>query len=171
VKLYTIGHSNIEVEEFVKLLKKEGIEVLVDVRSQPYSKYASQFNKENIMKVLMANDIKYVFMGDALGGRPDDKSCYKNGNPDYDLIRQKDFYQKGIERLIEGIAKYRIVIMCSEEDPIKCHRRNLIAKDLHENGFEIFHIRLSGEIENDTFKEQIKSNTFKKSQLTLFKSL
>ncbi|GAB4535936.1 MAG: DUF488 domain-containing protein [Thermodesulfovibrionia bacterium] len=164
MRLYTIGHSNIDADDFVCLLKKEGIEVLVDVRSHPYSKYASQFNKENIMKVLMANGIKYVFMGNTLGGRPNDKGCYIDGNPDYDLIRQKDFYQKGIKRLIEGIARYRIVIMCSEEDPMKCHRRNLIARDLHKNGFEILHIRGSGAIESDAFcvedKEVLQKSLF-----------
>lgn len=162
--LYTIGHSNINADDLIKLLRHANIEALVDVRSSPYSKYAAQFNKEDLMNVITANNIKYVFMGDALGGRPNDKSCYVNDNPDYDVMRQKDFYQKGLERLINGIAQYRVAIMCSEEDPIKCHRRNLIAKDLHKMGFEILHIRGSGAIEIDEFcvkdKEAFQESLF-----------
>lgn len=156
MRLYTIGHSNLNMDDLIGLLQHANIEVLVDVRSAPYSKYASQFNKEQLMRVVMANGIKYIFMGDLLGGRPDDKTCYINDQPNYDLIRKKAFYQKGLDRLMNGIARYRVAILCSEEDPFKCHRRNLIAKDLHAKGVEIFHIRSNGAIEKDDFCVEIK---------------
>lgn len=149
--IYTIGHSNITVDDFIRLLHKAGIEALVDVRSSPHSKYASQFNKEGLMNAVTANGIKYIFMGDLLGGRPKDESCYINGNPAYDLIRQKDFYKTGINRLLKGIAQYRIAIMCSEEDPMKCHRRNLIGADINKMDINVLHIRSNGVIEADAF--------------------
>ncbi|MFN3396575.1 MAG: DUF488 family protein [Thermodesulfovibrionales bacterium] len=88
--LYTIGHSNMDIDSFIKLLVSANIEVLVDVRSAPYSKYASQFNRDQLMKVIMANGIKYIYLGDLLGGRPNDKSCYINDKPNYDLIRRQE---------------------------------------------------------------------------------
>lgn len=149
--LHTIGHSNISVDAFVKLLYDAGIEVLVDVRSSPYSKYASQFNKEELMNFLTQKGIRYLYMGDSLGGRPLDKSCYIGENPDYDAIRQKDFYKIGLDRLIKGIAMYHVAIMCSEEDAMKCHRRNLIGIDIHKRGIQVIHIRGNGIMEEDDF--------------------
>ncbi|MFN3480124.1 MAG: DUF488 family protein [Thermodesulfovibrionales bacterium] len=149
--LYTIGHSNMDIDNFVQLLVSANIEVLVDVRSSPYSKYASQFNKGQLIKVIKANGIKYVYLGDLLGGKPSDKSCYINNEPNYDLIRKKEFYQRGLDRLMNGIAQYHVAILCSEEDPLKCHRRNLIAKDMHVRGVKVLHIRNNGVIEKDDF--------------------
>lgn len=149
--LYTIGHSNISIDSFIKLLISAGIEVLVDVRSFPYSRYATQFNKESLVDAVKSKHIEYIFMGDVLGGRPDDSSCYINGKVDYELIRQKEYYQKGLKRLIKGIGQYCVAIMCSEEDPMECHRRNLIARDMYKRGVRIFHIRSSGAIEHDEF--------------------
>lgn len=149
--LYTIGHSNIDIDSFIKLLIYAGINVLVDVRSSPYSRYALQFNKEALINALKSRGIKYIFMGDVLGGKPNDNSCYVDGRVDYELVRGKEYYQKGLDRLMKGIGSYRVAIMCSEEDPIKCHRRNLIARDIYKKGVKIFHIRNSGEIEHDEF--------------------
>ncbi len=152
--LYTIGHSNVPVDVFLKQLHDAGIEVLVDVRSSPYSKYADQFNKEELKNVLNREGIRYLYMGDSLGGRPSDKSCYAGENPDYDAIRQKDFYKTGLDRLIKGIAMYRIAIMCSEEDAMKCHRRNLIGVDIYEKGIQVIHIRGTGVMEEDNFSDR-----------------
>lgn len=152
--LYTIGHSNISVDAFVKLLHDAWIEVLVDVRSSPYSKYADQFNKKELMSVLSKEGVRYLYMGDSLGGRPSDKSCYIGENPDYDAIRQRDFYKTGLDRLIKGIAMYRVAIMCSEEDVMKCHRRNLIGVDIHKKGIRVIHIRGNGAMEEDDFSDK-----------------
>jgi uncharacterized protein (DUF488 family) len=151
VILYTIGHSNIEIEKFILLLKSVNIEVLTDVRSTPYSRYAAQFNKESLKAYLEAEGIKYLYLGDMLGGRPKDSDCYINGAPDYDCIRIKEHYKKGIERLIKGIEIYKIAIMCSEEDPMQCHRRNLIGLDIHRNAIEVVHIRANALLQRDDF--------------------
>lgn len=149
--LYTIGHSNMDASSFIKLFRSAGITLLIDVRSSPYSKYVPQFNKEELMKIVLESGIKYLFMGNLLGGKPKDKRCYLNGKPDYDLIRQRDFYQEGLKRLMNATTQHRVAIICSEEDPLKCHRRNLIAKDLNKRGFEILHIRSDNKIEKDDF--------------------
>ena len=75
--------------------------------------------------------IRYRFMGDLLGGRPKPRECYDaEGKVDYDRVEAQEFYQRGIERLLDGIARFRVCIMCAEEDPSHCHRRLLITRTL-----------------------------------------
>lgn len=156
--LYTIGHSNVQMEDLLKILMDTGIEVVIDVRSTPYSEYAPWFNRDSLGRILNSNNIIYIYMGDLLGGKPADKSCYRDALPDYDLIRKKDFYQQGIERLMKGVMKYPVAIMCSEEDPMKCHRRNLIGLDMHRRGVKIFHMRHNGALEENDFQREMLSS-------------
>ncbi len=162
--IYTIGHSNIELEDFLSLL--DGIEAVVDVRSVPFSKYASQFNMKNIKRALESVGIEYIFMedkyiGNVLGGRPKDEDCYENGKVVYENIMRKEWYRKGISALIELAKKKKVVIMCSEKDPYKCHRHHLITQSLLKEGIEVFHIRGDGKKEK---VEKLKKRTV---QLTL----
>lgn len=91
--LYTVGHGNRKINDFLKLLKEFKIEYLVDVRSLPYSKFNPQFNQNDLKFFLEENGIRYVFMGDSIGGRPEDKSCYdKEGKVDYEAVKAKDFF-------------------------------------------------------------------------------
>lgn len=149
-KIYTIGHSNVKFEKFLNLFNE--IEVLVDVRSVPFSKYSSQFNIENLKRGLKSIGIEYVVMvdeyvGNVLGGRPKDEDCYLNGKIIYEEVMKKEWYKEGISALINIATKKRTVIMCSEEDPYKCHRHHLIAKSLLKRGVIVFHIRRNGEYE------------------------
>lgn len=164
VTVYTIGHSNVEFEKFLSLLR--GIEVLVDARSTPFSKYASQFNKENIKRGVESAGIEYVFMenedvGNVLGGRPNDDNCYENGKIIYRKIMKKEWYKEAISALIELASNKGTVIMCSEEDPYKCHRHHLIAQSLLKEGITVFHIRGNGS------KEKIEKWEKRTVQLTL----
>ncbi|MBM4141812.1 MAG: DUF488 domain-containing protein, partial [Nitrospira sp.] len=93
--LYTIGHSNIQLDDFLKILMAAGIEVAVDVRSTPYSEYAPWFNRDKLESAISSKNIIYLYLGDLLGGKPKDEGCYTDGKPDYSLIRERDFYQKG----------------------------------------------------------------------------
>jgi len=145
--IYTVGHSNIEFETFLGLLN--GIEILVDVRSVPFSKYAPQFNIKNIKRQLETKGIDYVFMedehvGNVLGGRPNDDECYENGKIVYEKIMKKEWYKKGISAVIKLANNKRTVIMCSEEDPYKCHRHHLITQSLLKEGITVVHIRGDG---------------------------
>jgi len=147
VTVYTIGHSNVEFEKFLSLLN--GIEVLVDVRSHPFSRYASPFNKESIKRGVESAGIEYLFMenedvGNVLGGRPNDDNCYEKGKIIYRQIMKKVWYKEAISALIELASKKGTVIMCSEEDPYKCHRHHLIAQSLLKEGITVFHIRGNG---------------------------
>jgi uncharacterized protein (DUF488 family) len=160
--IYTIGHSNIEFERFLELLN--GIEVLVDVRSTPFSKYTPQFNMESIKNGVESVGIKYIFMedeyvGNVLGGRPRDDECYENGKIVYDNVMKKGWYKVGISRLIELASKKRTAIMCSEEDPYKCHRHHLITQSLLDEGITVLHIRRDGSEEEAKKKKKIIQRT------------
>lgn len=148
--LYSIGHGNRKNEEFLSLLQKFAIEFLIDVRSQPYSKYNPQFNQSELKTYLENNGIKYVFMGDSIGGRPNDTSCYDHeGKVDYEVIKTKIFFKQGIERLKTAYDKdINVVIMCSESKPCECHRSKLIGKVLVEDKIAIMHIDEKGKVKD-----------------------
>ena len=158
--IYTIGHSDVPTEQFVSLLAQHQIEVLVDTRSQPYSRYAPQFNREALKASLEQAGIRYLYLGDSLGGRPADEQYYgPDGKVDYDRLAEAPFYLDGLERLKKGAEKYRLAIMCSEADYRKCHRYWLITRSLAAEGFQIRHILHSGELVEthpDAFTEQVE---------------
>jgi uncharacterized protein (DUF488 family) len=146
--VFTIGHSNGRIEAFIDLLRRHEVEVLVDTRSQPYSRFLPHFSREPLQRAVRDASIRYVFMGDALGGRPTPRECYDaEGKVLYHKVEEQEFYRQGIERLLDGIARFRVCLLCSEEDPIRCHRRLLIARTLIRRGVEVRHIRGRGSLE------------------------
>jgi uncharacterized protein (DUF488 family) len=151
MKLYTIGHGNAEANAFLALLRQYEIELLVDTRSQPYSRYNPQFNRETLKQTVNEAGIAYVFMGDAIGGRPAGAEFYfPSGKVDYDLLEQAEFYQAGLEKLLALAAECRVAFMCSEADYHHCHRYNLITRTLVRSGVEVTHILHSGRAINST---------------------
>jgi len=148
--LYTIGHGNRKSEDFLALLKEFGIEYLIDVRSQPYSKFNPQYNQNDLKFFLERNGIKYVFMGDNIGGRPKDTSCYDNeGKVDYEAVKTKEFFINGIERLKTAYKKnINVVIMCSESKPCECHRSKLIGRVLNTDYIFLKHIDENGKVKD-----------------------
>lgn len=163
MKLFTIGHGNADAETFVALLKQHEIELLVDTRSQPYSRFNPQFNRETLKQTVIDAGIAYVFMGDTIGGRPNGEQFYfPSGKVDYDLLDQAENYQSGIARLLDFAADCRVAFMCSEMDYHHCHRYNLITRTLVRCEIEVTHILHSGETIDSTATE------FEESQLSLF---
>ena len=146
VPIFTIGHGNRSIEEFVALLQRYEIAYVIDVRSQPYSRYNPQFSKHALEKALQVYALHYVFMGDTLGGRPSDPQCYVDGRVDYALLREMPFFQQGIKRLRTAWEKQlRVAIMCSEARPQECHRSKLIGNTLIEQQIAVAHIDETGE--------------------------
>ena len=142
--IYTIGHSNHDPATFLKLLTNNDIQVVADVRSAPYSRYVPQFNKREIGAGIKEAGLKYVFMGDVLGGKPSDPQ-YRQANLKimYDRLAASRTFQQGLDRLMRGLAAgWVIALMCAEEDPVKCHRHLLIAKELElKRNIPVWHIR------------------------------
>jgi uncharacterized protein (DUF488 family) len=147
-QLYSIGHGTRPAAEFLALLQKYGVDYLIDVRTLPFSRFNPQYNQKALNAFLGANNIRYVFMGDSLGGRPKDAGCYnEKGKIDYSLLEKKPYYREGLERLQTAFQKgIRAAIMCSERKPRDCHRFKLIGKSLFEMGIEVQHIDESGEL-------------------------
>jgi uncharacterized protein (DUF488 family) len=145
--IWTVGHSTHPVDELMALLQAERIEVLTDVRSQPYSRRNPQFRQENLKASLDEAGLRYVFLGAELGGRPPERELRDpTGHVRYDLVRGTERFRAGLERLLTGAASYRVVVMCSEEDPARCHRRLLITPALVERGVDVQHIRGDGSV-------------------------
>ena len=139
--IFTIGYGAREIDEFIAILKENEIAFLLDVRSKPYSRYKPDFSKKALADHLTQHGIRYVFMGDTLGGMPDDPDCYTNGTVDYEKMAKIDFFLQGIGRLRKAFEQQqRVAIMCSEGKPEQCHRTKLIGKTLVAENIDVRHI-------------------------------
>lgn len=128
VLVYTIGYGNRKFEDFISLLKKHEINIVIDVRRFPRSMYP-EYVKENLEKELPKLGIKYVFMGDTLGG-------FRRG---YEKHMETETYREGIKNLLEHAKRGKVVIMCLERSPKGCHRR-YISQTLKDLDFGVAHI-------------------------------
>jgi uncharacterized protein (DUF488 family) len=155
--IYSIGHSNLDVQGFIDLLKKNGVDCLVDIRSIPQSRFCPQFNKTRLEAVLRENGIQYLYEGASLGGRIKDIDCFIDKklpekktdfakSIDYNVLKTKSWFNEGIRRVIELNAKNTPALMCMEEDPDKCHRSILVGRRLEEEGIRFIHIRSKDEV-------------------------
>ncbi len=166
VVLYTIGHSNLSMEHLICLLKSSGIETLVDIRSKPFSSYVPHFNASNLEQTLTKKGMEYVFLGDCLGGYPRDPDCYVHDEggkariPDYNVIATKKWFKQGLTTAVELGQRKRVVLMCSEEDPHRCHRHCLIGRELSARGVTVKHVRANGNVEDSGFGNNcVENNT------------
>lgn len=152
--IWTIGHSTMPASDFLELLGLYGIELIVDVRTAPYSRFAPQFNKLDLSDLLRRKNIAYRFEGERLGGRPSDPTCYRSGVVpdhaqreeflklvDYEAVKGKDWFQGGLDEVVTLSVQHKVALMCSEENPLDCHRHRLIAAALADRAIETRHIR------------------------------
>jgi uncharacterized protein (DUF488 family) len=137
------------------------------VRSTPYSRRNPQFNSEQLAAVLEANGIAYVFLGKELGARSEDPSCYEAGKVQYQRLSQTPLFHRGIERVLAGIERYRVALMCAEKEPLDCHRTLLISLALERRGAAVIHILADGRIEThlDTMLRLIAKTGLAKDDL------
>jgi len=148
--MFTIGHSNHSVEAFLRLLQANGVELVVDVRSHPYSKYAPQFDRPALEGAVAAAGMRYLYLGRELGGRPEGPEFYdEEGHVLYDVLRESPPFLAGISRLIEEASTSRVAILCGEEDPTQCHRRFLVGHVLSARGVVVEHIRGDGRLQTE----------------------
>lgn len=125
--LWTVGHSTASIESCLDLLRAHKIDAVADVRSAPYSARMPWFSESALAPTLKNSGIQYLWMGDQLGGRPNDPSHYDDeGHALYGLMSETSPFEIGIERIEGAASKFRLAIMCSEEDPKDCHRNTLI---------------------------------------------
>ena len=145
------GHGDQAIERFVELLRLHRVELLVDTRSQPFSTRHPQFSQRTLATLLDEASIRYVFLGDKLGGRPKNASLYDTtGKPDYAKMAETPSYQAGIDTLIElACGDENVAIMCSETDYRECHRYKLISRSLALAGVQVWHVLRDGSLEDN----------------------
>jgi uncharacterized protein (DUF488 family) len=165
--IFSIGHGARRLDDFIDLLKKHSIKYVIDVRSKPRSRFHPHFNRESLTLHLKNAGIKYVFMGEQLGGIPKDEQCYdEDGRVDYEKIKNKSFFLEGIERIKTAHSKkLKVACMCSEISPCDCHRSKLIGDYLQGLGIEMQHIGKKGEVRSQI---DVMNEVLGTSELDLF---
>jgi uncharacterized protein (DUF488 family) len=143
---FTIGHSNIPAERFIALLRGAGVDAVADVRSIPASRFCPWFSAKNLAPLLAGATMDYLSFGDDLGGRPRDPSLYCDGIADYEAMAQRPTLRAGLDRLLAQAGQRRLCLMCSERDPLDCHRCLLVARALAARGVSVGHILHNGGI-------------------------
>lgn len=169
--VFTIGHSTLPYWDFLSLLRGAGVTAVADVRSSPYSRHQPQFNRETLYQEFRADGIAYVFLGDHLGGRPRDSSLFRGGVADYEEMAKTKAFRAGIKRVLEGANKYKVALMCSERNPLDCHRCLLVGRALKERKTRVMHIMDNGDVRS---QEEIECDLLKRSDMNdgdMFKSL
>jgi uncharacterized protein (DUF488 family) len=171
LQILTIGHSRHSLEAFVALLSRHGVTALADVRSAPHSKFAPQLDKDALQSSVGEFGIKYAFLGRELGGRPADQTCYEDGRVRYGRLAQTDLFRAGLRRVMSGAQHERIALMCTEKDPLDCHRALLVARQLVDRGLAVDHILANGEVESHRSSMLRLLDKIGQSQPDLFTSI
>jgi uncharacterized protein (DUF488 family) len=148
LRLFSVGHSNQELPQLVALLQRAGVTAVADVRSVPFSRRLRQFNKAELESALGEQGIAYLYLGDQLGGRPRSRDLYDaDGRVNYERVRQTEAFRRGLELLLGSLDRHVTVMLCSEDDPLDCHRGLMITPALGERGICPRHLRKDGSVE------------------------
>ncbi len=142
MEIFTIGHSNYNVEKLIDMLRYYNINCVVDIRGTPYSKYNIQYNKETIRDTLIKEGFVYIYMAKEFAAKRESKISYnKEGYSDFEKVINEEDFKKGVNRLRIGCEKvYRIALLGAMQDPIRCHRSILVGRELVKHGFIVKHI-------------------------------
>ncbi len=168
--LFTIGHSNHNIEKFIELLKRHGVTAIADVRSHPFSRYFPQFSRDALKAALSDAGIAYTFLGKEFGARSPNPNCYRSGKVQYDRLAVQPEFAQGVQRINEGKQKFSIAFMCAEKDPADCHRALLVARKFFEDGDAVSHIHSNGSLETQEQLESRLLQLWKLSEGDMFKA-
>lgn len=144
--LLTLGYGKRAIDEALALLRQHDIGYLADIRSTPYSRYHPEFSHDALKRHLAESGISYLYMGEELGGRPKDTTCYDaQGRVDYVACRRRPAFRQGIKRLHTAWeGGHRVALLCSEARPEQCHRSKLVGAVLAEEGINVIHLDEDG---------------------------
>ena len=148
--VFTIGHSNHALADFLAILQRHAVTMVADVRSAPYSRFNPHFNCQTLGEDLADAGIGYAYFGRELGGRSADPSCFEDGRVRYDRVAETPQFREGICRLTTAMAQERVALMCAEKEPLHCHRTLLVGQALDAEGACVAHIHADGRIESHT---------------------
>ncbi len=174
-KLYSIGYAGFpDVQDFVHAIKDNQIQILIDVRSRPYSAYHENYNKEQISQVLSENGILYFNFSRQFGARQENLAFYRNGRLDFELFSKSEQFLSGVSQVEKSSAS--IAFMCAEKDPCECHRAILVARAFSDRGHEVVHIKPGGEVMtqkdietalvNEYYPNRAQSSLFEEDNMT-----
>jgi uncharacterized protein (DUF488 family) len=145
--IYTIGYGSRTMDEFLSVLAANAIEYLIDIRSSPYSRFKPEFSRRELELRLKERGIRYLYLGDQLGGQPADRTCYVGDKVVYQLLAEKPYYQEGIRRVRNAFERQlHVALMCSEGKPTSCHRSKLIGQTLVNLDVPVSHIDENGQL-------------------------
>ena len=153
-EIFTIGYSVHPVDQFMELLQMHGITALCDVRSDPYSRFMPQYNRESLKKEVARHHILYLYLGEELGPRSADPTCYEKGKVQYRRLAAREIFQQGLARLRKGMETHRVALMCAEKAPLMCHRMILICRNLRAEDIVVRHILEDGSLEENRDTEK-----------------
>ena len=154
-QILSVGHSNHDLAALVGLLRGASITAVADVRSHPFSRRLPQFNRPDLERALQAQRMSYLFFGDRLGGRPGDPDLYDaEGRVDYEKVRATDAFRAGLDSLVQAAGRFTVAMLCSEADPLDCHRGLMITPALLELGVAPLHLRRDGTVETTAAMEE-----------------
>jgi uncharacterized protein (DUF488 family) len=160
-RLVTVGHSNHDFAYFVGLLREAGVTAIADVRTHPSSQRYPHFNRSELQYGLQEEGIAYAFLGQQLGGRPASSQLYHgDGTVNYERVRETLEFKNGIERVCSATEDYTVALLCSEEDPLDCHRGLMLSPALVERQLPPVHLRGDGSVETTAdFEERLLAAT------------
>ena len=147
--IYTIGHSNHSRDRFLDLLNAVEITAVGDVRSSPRSRFP-HFNGPALRTLLEGQGITYAQRGQELGGRTASRTHT------YEEVAKTPEFAFGIKWVLWMARNFRVALLCSEGEPMECHRCLLIGRHLHECGEAVGHILKDGTVEpHADFQERL----------------
>jgi len=142
--VFTIGYSQDTFAPFEERLAQHDIDLLVDVRSAPWSRYQTDFRYGIVEGLCRQAGLDYRYMGDRLGGKPDNPALLTEGAPDHAKIRDWDPFQHALNEIAGLAGSRRIALMCGCAKPLRCHRGTLLAPELIRRGLVVKHIVADG---------------------------
>ena len=162
MEIFAVGHSNYPYDKLIEMIKKYGINCVVDIRETPYSKYNTQYNREVLRENLKSSGFTYVYMGHEFGAKRQTKESYNDdGYADFEKVIKEELFLKGIERITKGLHMgYKIVLLGAMQEPIRCHRSIMLGKYLNEKGFDVKYIMHEGNIVNQDYIEEDLLNKY-----------
>jgi uncharacterized protein (DUF488 family) len=168
-ELFTIGYSGFpDFNSFIQALKDHGVQILIDVRSSPYSAYYTEYDKEQLQDKLKQNGIYYCNYARQFGARQENRAFYRDGRLDFCVFAKSQQFLDGVRSVEESSAV--IVFMCAEKHPSECHRAILVARAFHDRGYQVTHIIPCGEaLTQDDIEAELVNTYFPdRAQESLF---
>jgi uncharacterized protein (DUF488 family) len=151
-ELFTVGYTSFTLPQMLEVISDYGIDVVVDVRSNPFSAHYPDYNKNIFESVLRKHKISYHNYAEEFGAQQTDIKYYsKDGYLDFELFAKSEPFLKGFARIDESVKSGdSVMLMCAEKDPAQCHRAVMISKVFANNGYDVKHLLQDGTIKSQS---------------------